>query len=49
MAKVESFAFSLGLAMAGLLMLSTLASVGTPADLRQGTTEVAGLAAPRAA
>ena len=49
MQKIESFAFSLGLMMAGLLVLATVAPVAGTVDLRQNGTEIAGLAAPRAA
>ncbi len=49
MQKIESFAFSLGLMMAGLLVLATVAPVAGTVELRQNDTEIAGLAAPRAA
>lgn len=49
MAKIESIAFSFGLAMAGLLVLSTIAPVATQIVPNQGATELAGLAVARAA
>jgi hypothetical protein len=49
MQKIESFAFSLGLMMAGVLVLATVAPVPAAVELRQDRVEIAGLAAPRAA
>lgn len=49
MQKIESFAFSLGLMMAGLLVLATIAPVAGTIDLRQDGVGVVGLATPRAA
>ena len=49
MQKMESFTFSLGLMMAGLLVLATVAPVVGSVDLRHGGVETAAVAAPRAA
>ncbi len=49
MAKIESIAFSFGLVLAGLLVLSTIAPVGAQIAPNHGATEAAGLALARAA
>ena len=49
MQKIESFAFSLGLMMAALLVLATVAPVASSLDLREDGTAAAPIAAPYAA
>jgi hypothetical protein len=49
MQKIESFAFSVGLIMAGLLVLATVAPVPAAVELRQDGGGIIGLASPRAA
>ena len=47
--KIESFAFSLGLMMAALLVLATVAPLAGIVDLRSDGAEIAPRAAPRSA
>jgi hypothetical protein len=49
MQKIETFAFSIGLMMAGLLVLATVAPIPAAVEPRQDSAEIAGVAAPRAA